>query len=168
MLKSTAPVKIPIFALNKSSPSWEQAECEVEQSYWSLLLGPGQSFSLVMGKRIFWVCVKEPVKAMGSAPLDGSMWCFRGSWVVDAELRNPSPLPWDQGSWQWPGKGHHSAVALLASLQASGQRTKGIPPELGQLAILVLAQTVWNAHHSPELTGTVTNEAKMAGMTFPC
>lgn len=62
MLKSTAPVRIPIFALNKSSPFWEQAECEVEQSYWSLLLGPGYSFGLVMGKSMFWVCVKEPVK----------------------------------------------------------------------------------------------------------
>lgn len=169
MLKSTAPVKIPIFALNKSSPSWEQAECGEEQSYWLLLLGPGCSFGLVIGKRMFLgPCEGACQGAMGSSPLDGNMRCFRGSWVVDPRQRNPSPLPWGQGSWQWPGRGHRSPAALLESLQALGQRTKGIPPELGQLAILVLVQTVWNAHHSPELTGTVTNEAKMAGMTFPC
>lgn len=97
-----------------------------------------------------------------------STCCFRGSWVATATHRNPSPLPQEQGSWWWHRKKNHSSTALLASLWALGQRTKGIPPELGQLAILVLVQTVWNAHHSPELTGTVTNEAKMAGMTFPC
>lgn len=138
-------------------------------SYWLLLLGTGCSFILVMGKRMFLgLCEGACKGAMGSAPLDGSMRCFRGSWVVGAVQRNPSPLPWAQGSRQWPGEGHCSPEALLASLQAPGQRTKGIPAELGQLAILVLVQTVWNAHHSPELTGTVTNEAKMAGMTFPC
>lgn len=52
MLKSTAPVKIPVFALNKFSPSWEQDECEREQSYRPLLLGQGCAFGLMIGKRM--------------------------------------------------------------------------------------------------------------------
>lgn len=80
MLKSIAPVKILIFALNKSSPSWDQAECGEEQSYWLLLLGPGCSFGLVMGKRLFLgLCEGACQGAMGSSPLDGSMRFFRGS-----------------------------------------------------------------------------------------
>lgn len=80
MLKSTAPVQIPVFALNKSSPSWEQAECGGEQSYQPLLLGPGCAFGLMMGKRMFMgLCEGACQEAAGSAPLDGSTWCFRGN-----------------------------------------------------------------------------------------
>lgn len=80
MLKSTATVKIAIFSLNKSSPSWEQAECGGEQSYQPLLLGPGCAFGLMMGKRMF-MGLREGAspEAMGSALLDGSTWRFRGS-----------------------------------------------------------------------------------------
>ena len=79
MLKSTAPVKIPIFALNKFSPSWEQAECGGEQSYQPLLSGPGCAFGLVIGKRMFLgACEGACQEAMGNAPLDGSTWYFRG------------------------------------------------------------------------------------------
>lgn len=49
MLKSTAPVKIPVFALNKSSPSWEQAECEGEQL----------SASVVRSRLRVWLCDKQ-------------------------------------------------------------------------------------------------------------
>lgn len=98
MLKSTAPVKIPILALNKSFPAWEQAECGGEQSYWPLLLVPGCTFGLMMGKRMFLgPCEGACPEAVGSAPLDWSMWCFRGSWVVAAMQRNPSPVPWARG-----------------------------------------------------------------------
>lgn len=80
MLKSTAPVQIPIFALNKSSPSWEQAECGGEQSYQPLLLGPGCTFGLMTGKRMFMgPCEGACQEAVGSAPLDGGTWCFRGN-----------------------------------------------------------------------------------------
>lgn len=99
MLKSTAAVKIHIFALNKSTPSWEQAECGGEQSYWPLLLGPGCSFILVMGKRMFLSpCEGACQGAVGSAPLDGSMKCFRESWAVGAVQRNLCPEPRGHGS----------------------------------------------------------------------
>ena len=41
-----------------------------------------------------------------------------------------------------PARGHRCPPVLLASPPAAGQGTKGIPPELGHLAILVLVQTV--------------------------
>lgn len=80
MLKSTAPVKISVFALNKSSPSWEKAECRGEWNYQTLLLGPGCAFGLVVGKRLaLAVCEGICEEAMGNSPLDGSAWYFRES-----------------------------------------------------------------------------------------
>jgi len=73
MLKSTAPVKVPVFALNKSSPSWEQAGCGGEQSYWPLLLGPGCVLGLMLGKRmVLSACEGACQEAMCNAPLNGS------------------------------------------------------------------------------------------------
>lgn len=81
MLKSTALVKISIFSLNKSSPSWEQTDCGGKWSYQPLLLGPGCAFGFMMiGKRVVWaVCEGTCQEAMANTPLDGSTWYFRGS-----------------------------------------------------------------------------------------
>lgn len=137
MLKSTAPVKIPVFALNKFSPSWEQDECEREQSYRPLLLGQGCAFGLMIGKRmVLGGGVREPVEKQWVMLL----WLGAHGILEGAELL----LPCREIPPLCPGsRGPGGVIAtLLASLQASGQRTKGIPPELGQLAILVLVQTV--------------------------
>lgn len=169
MLKSIAPVKIPDFVPNKSSLSWEQVKWGGWHSYQPLWSGPRCVFGLVMGKRMFLDVHKGACQeAMGStsAALDGSMWWCRGSWAPAATQSWSSPCT------SGPDGASPSAMPFPGAAGISpgpvGQGTKGIPPELGHLAILVLVQTVWNAHHSPELTGTVTNEAKMAGMTFPC
>lgn len=80
MLESTALVKMPIFALNKSSASWEQAERGGEQSYGALAFGPGRAFGLMVGKRmVLSACEGACQEAMGNAALGGSTWYFRGS-----------------------------------------------------------------------------------------
>lgn len=125
MLKSTAPVKIPVFALNKFSPSWEQDECEREQSYRPLLLGQGCAFGLMIGKRMVLGGGEGACReAMGDAPLAGSTWYFGGSWVVAAVQRNPSPLPREQGSRRC----HRDAAGISASLGAEDQ---GYPTRTG-------------------------------------
>lgn len=110
MLKRAAPVKIPIFALNKSSPSWEQAECGEEQSYWLLLLGPGCSFGLVIGKKMFLGPYEGACQgAMGNAPLDGSMRCLEGAELLTPCREIPPLCP---GS-----RGHGSGLARGSALQ---------------------------------------------------
>lgn len=80
-----------------------------EQSYCPLLLGPGCSFGLGMGKRIFLgLCEGAFQGAMGSASLDGSMWYFRGSWVVGAVQRNCPLCPGPRGH----GSGLERGIAL--------------------------------------------------------
>jgi len=62
--------------------------------------------------------------------------------VVAEVQRNPPLSARGPGSRRWYGEGLYSPTVLLASPQALGWRTKGIPPELRQLAILMLVQTV--------------------------
>lgn len=136
MLKSTAPVKIPVFALNKFSPSWERAERGRQQLSASVVRSRLRIWLDDRQKDGFGGGLREPVEKQWVMLL----WLGAHGILEGAELLLPCreipPLcPGSRG----PGDG---IATLLASLQASGQRTKGIPPELGQLAILVLVQTV--------------------------
>lgn len=111
-------MKIPVFVLNKSSPSWERA-------VWG-----GEHSSFVDRSRLEWMvlgaCGGACQEAMGNAPLDGSTWDFGGSCVEKSLPSAPGPgVP----AVAWRGASLSRGTAGISS--SPGAEDQGYPTRTG-------------------------------------